>query len=651
MSRCAAARLAALLAFALLAGLPGRAQAVRLALLVGNDEGWSGDAHLRYAESDATRLAALLTRFGGFTPDATIVQLRRTAGELRQAVADVEARLRATPGDHLVLIYYSGHADAQALHMGSTSFPMSELQDAMKTLPAATRVLILDACQAGVLTRAKGGRPGLGFEVPVDRPEQAKGLAILASSSGSELAQESDQLGGSVFTHHLQVGLAGLADRNRDGAVSLAEAFDYASERTLASTLGTTTGPQHPTFRLDLAGRDDLVLTRPGRQGAGYGQIRLDVPGWYFIRRHDGTIAAELVSRGVETLALDPGPYEVTRRGTSSLDVAAVSVEEGRATPISGAPTTAVAFGRMVRKGGGPAAAYGLAMAASARTPLEGLGPSLGLRLAGRQDLSFASLELRLGLGQAHQDGAHLSSTTTEGTAALAALRVHDFGAGGRARALVLCAAAAAASCNQGVTPASTYDQPLFSFGANIPNATYPPGSHPMVGLIWTDPLQVNPDVVMPPGWVSSNISPSNIALGFGVDLFRPPPPATITEMSAPSGDRIRLALAEVVLVDDGDPQDGRFSVSGPQATIAAPDRYLAGMQDVLVYVAQPFSGPEPDFPIAPSTPSMAGYELVDYGCNGQTAGMPKSVAGYAFEMRISQVLPEIRNCRRTHSP
>ena len=65
----------------------------------------------------------------------------------------------------------------------------------------------------------------------------------MAASAGSELAQESDQLGGSVFTHFLQLGLWGLADRNDDGNVSLNEVFDYASERTVATTLATATGP------------------------------------------------------------------------------------------------------------------------------------------------------------------------------------------------------------------------------------------------------------------------------------------------------------------------------------------------------------------------------------------------------------------------
>jgi hypothetical protein len=428
------ARLVGWLAFACLAAVPARAHALRMALLIGNDEGQSGDAHLRYAESDASRLAALLTRVGGFGPDATQVVLGRTAGEVQQSLAAVATRLRATSGEHLVVVYYSGHADAQGLHLGASTFPLAELKAEIIALPAAVRILILDACQAGVMTRAKGGRPGLGFEVAPAAGEPVQGLAILAATAGSELAQESDQLGGSVFTHHLGAGLSGLADRNRDGNVSLAEAFDYASERTVSATLATTTGPQHPTFRLDLSGRDELVLTRPGRRGVGYGHIRLDVPGWYFIRRRDGTIAAEISSAGGETLALDPGPYEVTRRGSAGLDVAAVTVAEGQETPISGVASVPVSFGRMVRKGGGPEVAYGLAATTAVRTPVQDLGASYGIAVAGRVDLSAVSFELRLGIGRAHQDAAHLSSTTWESLASVAALRVHDFGSAGRRR-------------------------------------------------------------------------------------------------------------------------------------------------------------------------------------------------------------------------
>jgi hypothetical protein len=422
-------------------GFVGAARAERVALLIGNDEGHGPDARLRYAERDAARLARLLSRTGGFTPEATAVRLGGTAADLRRTLGELAARLGTTPGEHLVLVYYSGHADGQNLHLGASLFPLVELRQSVLALPAAARVLILDACQAGVLTRAKGGQPGPGFVLMQGAEQPTRGLAILASSAASELAQESDQLGASVFTHYLHAGLAGLADHNRDGGVSLGEIFAYASERTLAATLHTITGPQHPTFRLDVSGTEDLLLTRPGAQGAGYGHVRMDVPGWYFIRRGDGTVVAELTSGGGEVLALDPGSYEITRRGQRSLEVAALSVREGEATAISRVRGTPVAFGRLVRKGGlasaarldggrgagdGGSVSYGLSVAMSARTSIADLGPSLGATVAGRADLRVLSLELRLAFGRAQHDAAYLSTTVWETAGSLAVLRAHD---------------------------------------------------------------------------------------------------------------------------------------------------------------------------------------------------------------------------------
>lgn len=408
------------------------ARASRFAVFIGNDVGQGADVRLRFAESDATRLAAILTRFGGFSPADAVVLLGRNAVEVRTTLADVAARLRATPGDHLVLVYYSGHADAQTLHLGSSSLPLGELKDIVTALPATARILVLDACQAGVLTRAKGGQPGRGFDVSLVAPQQPEGIAILASSTASEMAQESDQLGGSVFTHFFRVGLSGLADRDRDGSVSLVEAFDYVSERTLAATIGTTTGPQHPTFRLDIAGRNDVMLTRPGIAGSGYGHVKLDVPGWYFVNRSDGTIAAETISRGGETLALEIGQYEVTRREKSYLRVAAVAVSDGGSVAISRSSSRHVEFGRMVRKGGGRTVAFGLAATSAVRTPLADLGVAMGGGISGRADLSAGSLELRLGLARAQQASAFLQTTTWEANAGIALLRLRDVTLKGR---------------------------------------------------------------------------------------------------------------------------------------------------------------------------------------------------------------------------
>jgi hypothetical protein len=413
---------------------PPAAVAARFAVMVGNNEGHATDDRLQFAEKDATRLGLLLQRLGQFSPDATVMVLGRSADELRESFSRLADRLRSTPGEHLLLVYYSGHADAQGLHMGPSTFPLGELKAMMAGFVAGTRVLIVDACQAGLLTSAKGGRAGAGFDLRVTEAEAVKGLAILASSTDTELAQESSELQGSVFTHHLQEGLAGLADHDHDGNVTLSEAFDFASARTVASTAATTTGPQHPTYRLDLAGRDELVLTRPGATGLGYGQLKLDVPGWYFVRRADGSVATEVRAEGHELVALDAGRYEVTRRESRHLEIASVLIQEGRMVTISETPQTAVRFGRMVRKGGGPSSSYGIATTVLARSSFEGLGASLGAGLTGRADYKPVSWELHVDLGRAEAREAHVAANTWEGALRVAALKVKDFGAHGGTR-------------------------------------------------------------------------------------------------------------------------------------------------------------------------------------------------------------------------
>ena len=150
-----------------------------------------------------------------------------------------------------MIVYYSGHADADALHLDGTHLPLGELRDLVTGSAASARVLVLDACRSGTITRVKGGTPAPAFDIDLGIPVGAEGVAILSSSAAGESSQESDALGASFFTHALVSALLGAGDTNHDGSVTLGEAFAYAKERTLAATSRTIVGPQHPTFRLD----------------------------------------------------------------------------------------------------------------------------------------------------------------------------------------------------------------------------------------------------------------------------------------------------------------------------------------------------------------------------------------------------------------
>ncbi|MGZ3442152.1 MAG: caspase family protein, partial [Polyangia bacterium] len=263
------------------AASPALAEPNRFALVIGANAGDADEVTLRYAESDADRVAGVLRTLGGFAPENVVVLDDQRASEVRRALISLNARVRALSGESLMVVYYSGHADADALHLGGTRLPMNELRDLVTGSAASARVLVLDACRSGTITRVKGGTRGPAFEIDVGFPVGAEGVAMLSSSAAGESSQESDALGASFFTHALVSALLGAGDTNHDGVVTLGEAYAYAKERTLAATSRTVVGPQHPTFRLDLGGREDLVLTRPGGEHRNIGTLAFARPGIY----------------------------------------------------------------------------------------------------------------------------------------------------------------------------------------------------------------------------------------------------------------------------------------------------------------------------------------------------------------------------------
>jgi caspase domain-containing protein len=423
------ALLSALAAAVVVGAAVGEARAARFAVIVGNNEGHGRDMRLQYAETDAERMARLLVNVGGFEQADTTLLRGKTAADIRQALTVLRNRLGGRSGQDLVVFYYSGHADADSLHVGRESLPLAELKAQIAALPATARVVVLDACQAGSLLGIKGGAAAPVFDV-MALEALPRGLALLASSTESEVAQESEALGGSFFTHFLLTGLRGAADRDRNGSVSLAESYEFASRHTLAATVTSPAGPQHPTFRFDLAGQQDIALTFPGRSNGGWGRLVFDRPGRYYVRQRDGgALVTELVSNGGEELALDPGGYEVLRRAESHVEVSSVDLSASQAVTLSRARTRNVAYGQVIRKGlASRPRSYGLAVIGGVRSDVVSLGSAATGAVVGRVDGRLLSLEIRAGGGRSERAGEIFGTDTWEIFTAVAGLRAFDLG-------------------------------------------------------------------------------------------------------------------------------------------------------------------------------------------------------------------------------
>ncbi|MBS2026938.1 MAG: caspase family protein [Deltaproteobacteria bacterium] len=309
---------------------PSSAHARRWAVIVGNNVGDADDAPLRYAETDARRLADVLAEVGGVHADDEVLLLGRSAADVAQTLKSLEEKLRleAQPADQLI-VYFSGHADEGELHLGGGRLPLAELNAYAQRVPVGVAVLILDSCRSGSVTRLKGLKPLGGTAVSVELPE-VRGRVVIGSSGPDELAQESDAVGGSFFTHHLLAALRGLADTSHDGVVTLEEAYTYAYAHTVESTFATEGGVQHPSFHVDLRGQGALALTAPGR---ARGKLRLelaDVAEVLVVKWPSNELLGEFVSpAGAAELAVPPGAYAVrVRRGAQSAE-REITVPEG----------------------------------------------------------------------------------------------------------------------------------------------------------------------------------------------------------------------------------------------------------------------------------------------------------------------------------
>ena len=423
---------AILLGTLLTAATPAFAESNRFALVIGANAGDADEVTLRYAESDADRVAGVLRTLGAFPPENVVTLNDSRASEVRRALISLNARVRALSGESLMIVYYSGHADADALHLGGTRMPMNELRDLVTGSAASARVLVLDACRSGTITRVKGGTRGPAFEIDVGFPVGAEGVAMLSSSAAGESSQESDALGASFFTHALVSALLGAADTNHDGAVTLGEAYAYAKERTLAATSRTVVGPQHPTFRLDLGGREDLILTRPGGEHRNIGTLAFARPGIYVVQRgtQEGPVVAELAADdGGGKIALDAGRYFVTRREPDHLEQGRFDVAVHGTTMVAPEAMARLEYARVVRKGGTVRKVAGSLFAdGGVRGELFGLGTAWRTEVGGRVDLRQVSLALRVAFSQSAHDNGRLDITTREIDLAVDGLRAFDLG-------------------------------------------------------------------------------------------------------------------------------------------------------------------------------------------------------------------------------
>ena len=226
----------------------------RLALVVATGTyADAGLSRLRAQARDAADLAQVLADpgIGGFTVTTVIDQ---PAQQIRLAVEDF---LDGRGTGDLLLVYLSCHglldnyrrlyfaaADTRKDRLGSTGVEAAWVLDQLEHCRARRQILILDSCFSGAFARGAKGEADLGLR---DRfLGQGRGRVVLTASTATEYSFEGEPAdtaapAGSVFTAALVQGLrTGAADLDRDGHVSVDDAYGYVFDQVQAAGAAQT---------------------------------------------------------------------------------------------------------------------------------------------------------------------------------------------------------------------------------------------------------------------------------------------------------------------------------------------------------------------------------------------------------------------------
>jgi hypothetical protein len=372
-----------------------------------NDRGYADDVPLRYAESDADRILSALSELGrprkihrAVGGDAHSIQI--AIAEARKDVDDARSAGQKT----LLFFYYSGHADGDYLRVGGTRLTWSKLKELLSGTGAELSVSVIDACDSGSATSAKGAKFSTPLVTTAERLQATTGSMWITSSREDEASYESDEVGGSYFSHFLISGLRGAADYDEDGRVTLNEVYQFSYDRTVGETSLRLKKTQHPTYSSDLEGEGEIVLSEPQRSPTSLVLPRESAGRWFVAKRFGAKQSVLEVAKNPGSLvrfSVAAGSYAVYRKDLERIMLANVEVRAGEELVFDPELLVPYTYAEVMQKGGGIAIA-----AWHARLGPELRGPVFqGGQTTLRGTLSVRRRDRVVGFGVALDFGTH----------------------------------------------------------------------------------------------------------------------------------------------------------------------------------------------------------------------------------------------------
>jgi formylglycine-generating enzyme required for sulfatase activity len=256
------------------------AKGSRWALLIGVNA-YANLEGLRFPAKDMRGLAAQLV-LAGF-PEKNVFLLHDDVLDKKYLPvrANIERQLelvlQLAEKNDLVLVAFSGHGmhldrrsylcptEADLRDPPATMVAVDKVYDQLSKSRAALKLILVDACRND--PRPKGQRSatpkedlqklGAAFERP------PPGIMLLSSCGAGQVSWEDEKLGHGVFMNYLLEGLAGRADKDKNGSISLMELYEYAWRETKVYVARVKNDYQSPALRGEIEGVFELGRASP----------------------------------------------------------------------------------------------------------------------------------------------------------------------------------------------------------------------------------------------------------------------------------------------------------------------------------------------------------------------------------------------------
>ncbi len=240
---------------------------------------------LNFTSADAEAIFKLLTdpERVGIKQDNIKILLDENATlfNIRDAISDW--LYRNADEDSTFVIYFSGHGGREEDRRGfekdrvakyiipydsiyrnlfASALSFRDFNEYLSLIKSKKLVIFMDCCYSGDVCHGKAKDLTV-TEDPFEKLAGGEGRVVIAASKYDQLSYEDKEVGHGIFTHHLLEALSGEADENKDGYVTVTEAYNYLSKNVPRTAKRLAGGIQEPVLKIESLTKDfTLAINR-----------------------------------------------------------------------------------------------------------------------------------------------------------------------------------------------------------------------------------------------------------------------------------------------------------------------------------------------------------------------------------------------------